>query len=266
MKFLFTTLIIIVSGYSLADAPQPWQVYFQEPATEIMEEIEQVYWFMQIIITLIVLFVVSLLAYTCYRFHHKRNPVPAQFSHNVLIEVIWTIIPVIILCVIAVPSFKLLKKDTQAQQAEFTIKVIGHQWYWSYIYPDHDQITFDSYMINSAKLQPGQKRLLDVDNKIVIPEKTIVRFLITAADVIHSFTVPSFGFKIDAVPGRINETYVNALRKGVYYGQCSEICGVNHGFMPIVIEVVTKEEFEKWLEVAKMKFAGNKTIFALRNY
>ncbi|NDB83727.1 MAG: cytochrome c oxidase subunit II [Alphaproteobacteria bacterium] len=228
----------------------------------MMEEIEKVYWLMQIVITGIVLFVTILLSYTCYRFYHKRNPIPAKFSHNVIIEIIWTLVPVVILCCISVPSFKLLHKEHEVPKVAMTVKVIGHQWYWSYSYPDQGGVSFDSYMIDPKKLAAGQKRLLDVDNRVVIPQNTNVRFLITASDVIHSFTVPSFGFKVDAVPGRINETYVNAPKTGVYYGQCSEICGVNHGFMPIAIEVVTKEEFEEWAQNAKLKFASSNIIFA----
>ncbi|MDX1923681.1 MAG: cytochrome c oxidase subunit II [Rickettsiaceae bacterium] len=249
----------------MASEPLPWQIYFQPPATELMEEIEKLYGFMQDIIIWIVIFVATLLAYTCYRFHHKRNPVPAKFTHNVAIEIFWTIVPVIILCILAIPSFKLLKKEHEIPNAELTIKVIGHQWYWSYVYPDNGNFTFDSYMIETSKLLPGQKRLLEVDNRVVIPQNTTIRFLISAADVIHSFTVPSFGFKVDAVPGRINETYVRVPKAGIYYGQCSEICGVNHGFMPIAVEVVSKEDFDKWILDAKTKFAARQFNYAINN-
>ncbi|MDX1917421.1 MAG: cytochrome c oxidase subunit II [Rickettsiaceae bacterium] len=267
MKKITLFLLLFITSSVFASEPKPWQMYFQPAATEIMAEIEKVYWMMQIVITVIVAFVAILLSYTCYRFHHKRNPIPAKFTHNVTIEITWTLIPVLILCFISVPSFKLLHKEHEIPTVELTIKVTGHQWYWSYSYQDiaGSNISFDSYMIDAKKITTGQKRLLDVDNKLVIPQNTNVRFLITAADVIHSFTVPSFGFKIDAVPGRINETYVNVPKTGVYYGQCSEICGVNHGFMPIAVEVVTKDEFETWLQGAKAKFAA-KNVNLARNF
>lgn len=257
MNIFFRILaLILVSGNAHASEPLPWQLYFQVPATEIMRDIKDLHDFMMYIIVAIVLVVLFLLTYVCYRFHHTRNPIPAKFSHNVLIEVIWTIIPVIILCIIAVPSFKLLKKEETKPKADLTIKVVGYQWYWKYEYPDNGGFSYDSYMIDEKNLKLGEKRLLDVDNRLVIPEGAVVRFIITAADVIHSFTVPSFGFKVDAVPGRINETYVKVDNRGVYYGQCSELCGVNHGFMPIAVEVVSKEDFENWVSTSKVKFAA----------
>jgi cytochrome c oxidase subunit 2 len=258
MKYIIVSLLtILFSSSAFAAFPTPWQLYFQEPATEIMQEIIHLHDFMMYIITGIVLVVLVLLTYVCVRFYHEWNPVPQKFTHNVAIEVIWTVIPVIILCFIAVPSFKLLKKEETKPIADMTVKVVGYQWYWKYEYPDNGNFSFDSYMLDSKKLQSGQIRLLDVDNRVVIPQGATVRFLITAADVIHSFTVPSFGFKVDAIPGRINETYAKVDKIGVYYGQCSELCGVNHGFMPIAVEVVSKEDFEKWVEASKAKFALN---------
>ncbi|WP_341793829.1 cytochrome c oxidase subunit II [Rickettsia endosymbiont of Ceutorhynchus obstrictus] len=238
---------LIVSSSCFASEPLPWQIGFQPPASPIMEELHKFHDFLLYISVAIVLFVTGLLIYVCIRFKAKNNPVPAKFSHNILIEIIWTVIPIIILVVIAVPSFRILRHAEKIPEADLTIKVVGYQWYWHYIYPDHNNLEFDSYMITDENLKPDQKRLLDVDNRIVIPENTTVRFLITAGDVIHSFAVPSLGFKIDAVPGRVNETWTRIAKKGVYYGQCSELCGINHGFMPIAIEVVSKEDFDNWV-------------------
>ncbi|ABV74896.1 Cytochrome c oxidase polypeptide II [Rickettsia akari str. Hartford] len=238
---------VIVSSNCFASEPLPWQVTFQPPASPIMEELHHFHNFLLYISTAIVLFVAGLLGFVCIRFNAKNNPVPAKFSHNILIEIIWTVIPIIILVIIAVPSFRILRHAEKIPETDLTIKVVGYQWYWHYIYPDHDNLEFDSVMISDENLKPDQKRLLDVDNRIIIPENATVRFLITAGDVIHSFAVPSLGFKIDAVPGRINETWTRVAKKGVYYGQCSELCGINHGFMPIAIEVVSKEDFDSWI-------------------
>lgn len=246
--------LLIFSNICFASEPLPWQVTFQPPASPIMEELHHFHNFLLYISTAIVLFVAGLLGFVCIRFNAKNNPVPAKFSHNVLIEIIWTVIPIIILVIIAVPSFRILRHAEKIPETDLTIKVVGYQWYWHYIYPDHDNLEFDSVMISDENLKPDQKRLLDVDNRIVIPENATVRFLITAGDVIHSFAVPSLGFKIDAVPGRINETWTRVAKKGVYYGQCSELCGINHGFMPIAIEVVSKEDFDNWIA------SKNKTV------
>ncbi len=257
MKNVITLIgLLLFSSFGFASEPLPWQMGFQPPASPIMEELHQFHDFLLYISTAIVLFVTGLLAFVCIRFNARNNPVPAKFSHNVLIEIIWTVIPIIILVIIAVPSFRILRHAEKIPQSDITIKVVGYQWYWHYEYPDHNNIEFDSVMISDANLKPDQKRLLDVDNRIVIPENATVRFLITAGDVIHSFAVPSLGFKIDAVPGRINETWTRIVKKGVYYGQCSELCGINHGFMPIAIEVVSKEAFDNWV-ASKNKIAAN---------
>src|SRR5690606_12848505 len=185
----------------------------------------------------------------------KRNPEPSRTTHNTLVEVLWTVVPVVILVGIAIPSFKLLYYLDRVEEADMTIKVIGRQWYWTYEYPDHGNFAFDSNMIPEDQIQPGQLRLLEVDNRIVLPVDTNVRILVTASDVLHSFAVPAFGIKKDAVPGRINETWVRVDREGVYYGQCSELCGVNHAYMPIAVEVVSKERFAEWVEKAQAEFA-----------
>ena len=209
------------------------------------------------IITGILVFVLVLLFYTMYRFSADRNPEPTKTTHNTLIEVIWTVLPIMLLIVIAIPSFKLLYFQDRAVNPEMTIKAIGHQWYWTYEYPDHDGLTFDSLMIADEDIGEGQLRLLETDNRIVVPVDTTIQVLVTADDVIHAWTIPAFGAKVDAVPGRLNETWFKAEREGVFYGQCSELCGVYHGFMPITVEVVSKDAFATWVEKAKQEFALN---------
>jgi cytochrome c oxidase subunit 2 len=203
-----------------------------------------------------------LLVIVIFRFNARANPVPSKTTHNTLIEVVWTIVPVMILTAIAVPSFKLLFLQQTLPQADVTIKATGKQWFWSYAYPDA-KIEFDSIMLQDKDRKPDQPRLLAVDNEVVVPVNKVVRVQVIGADVIHAFAVPSFGIKIDAVPGRLNETWFKATREGVYYGQCSELCGKDHAFMPIAVRVVGEKEYEAWLEQAKKKFAstdGEKTI------
>ena len=241
-------------GTALADKPHPWQMGLQDAASPVKHLMDSFHSLLTVIITLIVIFVAGLLAYCAVRFNAKANPVPSKTSHHTLLEVAWTVLPVIILIVVAVPSFKLLYAAERVPQADMTIKVTGRQWYWDYEYPDHGNIAFSSYIIQEADLKPGQIRLLEVDNRVVVPVNATVRVLVTAGDVIHSWAVPAFGVKKDGMPGRINETWFKAEREGVYYGQCSEICGTNHGYMPIAAEVVSKEKFDAW--VAKNKSAS----------
>jgi cytochrome c oxidase subunit 2 len=214
------------------------------------------------IIVAISVFVLFLLLYIMVKFRASNNPSPSTNSHNTLLEVVWTLVPCLILIVIAVPSFKVLYSQDNIPKADVTVKAIGYQWYWGYEYPD-EKIAFDSYMVAEKDLKPGQPRLLAVDNKIVVPVNKVVKVLITANDVLHSWALPSFGVKRDAVPGRINETWFKADRTGTFYGQCSELCGIKHAFMPIEVQVVTDEEYAAWLEGAKQKFASeelDKTI------
>ncbi len=261
MKKLFLICIIawVITPFTsaLANFPVNWQVGFQNAATPIMEDIENLHNFLMYVLSAIVMGVFGVLTYIMVRYNATSNPIPSKISHNVMLEIIWTIIPVIILVIISIPSFKLLSEEENIPPAELTIKVVGNQWYWTYSYPDNDNINFDSYMIPDSELKPGDLRLLEVDNRMVIPQDTVVKFLVTGSDVIHSFAVPSFGIKIDAVPGRTNETWVKVNKKGVYYGQCSELCGVNHGFMPIAVEVVSKEDFDQWVIEAKTKFPAS---------
>ena len=234
-------------------APEPWEINFQPPATPVMRELESFHVLLLWVIFAISIFVLALLLYTSWRFAEKRNPTPSRRSHHTVIEVIWTAVPVLILVIIAIPSFKLLYYAQEIPQTEMTIKATGHQWYWSYDYPDRGGFTFDANL--SYDLQPGQPRLLQTDNELVVPAGVNVKLLVTAADVLHSWAMPQFGVKMDAVPGRLNETWFHVEEPGVYYGQCSELCGVQHGFMPITLRAVPKDEFDRWVEEAKQKFA-----------
>jgi cytochrome c oxidase subunit 2 len=198
------------------------------------------------------------MAYILFRFSRKRNPVPQKFSHNSLIEVLWTVIPVIVLVIIAIPSFRLLYYMDRTTEAEMTIKAIGHQWYWSYEYPElGEDFTFDAFMLAEDELEEGQLRLLETDESVVVPVDTNIRLLVTADDVLHAWTIPSFGIKIDAVPGRINEGWFRVDAEGIYYGQCSELCGREHAFMPIRVKAVSKEAYAEWVVYAKEEFASN---------
>jgi cytochrome c oxidase subunit 2 len=260
----FSLLAIGVTLASLAGAaePQAWHLNFQDAASPVMERIDGFHDLLLIIITAISVFVLALLVYVMWRYNEKRNPNPSKTSHHTLIEVIWTVVPVLILLVIVVPSMRLLYYSETVEEAEMTIKATGHQWYWSYQYPDHGEFGFDAYMIPEEDLQPGQKRLLDTDNYVVLPVDTTVRIQVTAGDVLHSFAVPAFGVKKDAVPGRLNETWVKIDPKyagTTFYGQCSEICGTGHAYMPIAIKAVTKAEFAAWVEEAKNTFASDES-------
>ena len=252
---LAAAAILAAAGIALADQPRPWQIDLQPAASAVAEQVREFNYLISVIIVGISVFVLTLMAYVAWRFNAKRNPVPSKRAHNTVLEVMWTALPVLILVVIAVPSLRLLYVMDRNPNAEMTIKAVGHQWYWSYEYPDHDDFAFDSIMVPDDELQPGQPRLLAVDNEVVLPIETDVRILITAEDVIHSWAVPSFGIKTDAVPGRVNETWVRIRREGTYYGQCSELCGVNHAYMPIAVRAVSKEAFEEWVAEAKERFA-----------
>ena len=244
------------TGTALAAQPTEWQIGFQPAATPIMEQISGFHDLLLVIVTLISVFVLALMIYTMWRFSAKRNPVPSRTTHNTLVEMAWTVIPVVILVVIAVPSFKLLYAEDVVPKADMTVKAIAHQWYWSYEYPDNGNFRFDSLMVADADLKPGQPRLLETDTEVVVPVGSTVRVIVTASDVIHAWAMPAFGVKVDAVPGRLNETWFRATREGTYYGQCSELCGTNHAFMPIKVRVVSKEAFDKWVAEAKRRYAA----------
>jgi len=227
----------------------------QPPATPVKDRLSAFHDELLVIITVITIFVLGLLLYVIVRFHHQRNPVPTRTSHHTVIEMLWTVVPVLILVLIAIPSFKLMYYMDRVPDPEMTIKVTGHQWYWSYEYPDQGGLVFDSNLIPEADLKPGQKRLLDVDNPLVVPVDTTIRVLITGTDVIHSWFVPSFGVQEYAIIGRLNESWMKIEHDGVYYGQCNQICGINHAFMPIKVQAVSKDDFRHWLVDAKKKFA-----------
>jgi cytochrome c oxidase subunit 2 len=241
---------LVFGGAAFAEMgqPAPWEWTLQEAATPVMENIIWFHNFLFWLITIITLFVLALLVIVMVKFNAKKNPIPSRTTHNTLIEVAWTIIPVLILVGIAVPSFRLLFQELDIPKADLTIKVTGNQWNWTYAYPD-DKIEFTSIMLSEedrAKRNPKPPRLLGVDNEMVVPVNKVVRIQTTGADVIHSFAVPAFGIKIDSVPGRLNETWFKATKEGTYYGQCSELCGKDHAFMPIVVRVVKDQEYDAW--------------------
>ena len=253
-KFAYT-LFLLLPGSVLANQPKDWQLGFQKSASETMDDIVWFHDYMLLpVITAITVFVLFLIAYACIRFRASKNKEASTTSHNTFIEVIWTLVPCLILIVLAVPSFKVLYSQDEIPKADVTIKAIGYQWYWGYEYPD-ENIIFDSYMIEEKDLKEGQPRLLSVDNEVYVPVNKVVKVMITANDVLHAWALPSFGVKRDAVPGRINETWFKADRVGTFYGQCSELCGIKHAFMPITVNVVSQEEYNQWLEKAKVEFA-----------
>src|SRR5271169_1210278 len=251
--------VLASSGTALAQLgqPVPWQMDLQEAATPVMEEIATFHYYLLWIIGLISAFVLALLVIVIIRYNARANPTPSRTTHNTFIEVLWTIIPVIILAGIAVPSFRLLFVELQVPTPDLTIKATGKQWFWTYNYPDNGNFEFASLMVAEKDLKPGQPRLLTVDNELVVPVNKVVHVLVTGADVIHSFAVPSFGIRIDAIPGRINETWFKATITGMFYGQCSELCGKDHSFMPIAVRVVNDADFTAWLATAKQKFASD---------
>jgi cytochrome c oxidase subunit II len=246
----------LASGAALAGVGQPsdWQIGLQQSVTPVMDDVVWFHNFLLWIISAITAFVLALLLIIIVRFNARANPTPSRTTHNTVLEVLWTVVPVIILVVIAVPSFRLLFTQVNTPPADLTVKATGKQWYWTYTYPD-SKLEFDSLLVPEKDRKPDQPRLLAVDNEMVVPVNKVVRMHVIGADVIHAFTVPSFGIKIDAIPGRLNETWFKATREGVYYGQCSELCGKDHAFMPIAVRVLSEQAYSAWLEQAKKKFA-----------
>ncbi len=240
---------------TVVGAPEPWQLNMQAPATPVKDLISQFHDLLLILCIAISVFVAVLLVYVMWRFRASANPVPSKTSHNTLIEVVWTLVPCLILVLIAVPSFKLLYFEDRQVDADMTVKVVGSQWYWTYHYPDFGDFSYDSIMIERADLKPGQRALLDVDNRLVVPVGATVRIQLTANDVLHAFYIPSFGVQRTAVPGKINETWFKVEKPGVYYGQCTELCGIKHAYMPIAVEAMPKEQFDQWVAAAKQKYA-----------
>jgi cytochrome c oxidase subunit 2 len=239
-----------------ADKPHKWQMLLQDPVTPVAHKIVSFHNLLMIVLLAIAGFVTLLMLIVIYRFNSKRNPTPSNFTHNTLLEIVWTLIPSVIVLFIMVPGAKLIYFSDKTPNAEMTLKITGHQWYWSYEYPDHNNINFESRLIQDADLKPGQMRLLETDNRVVLPIDTNIRLLFTSGDVLHSWSISSFGIKTDTVPGRLNESWVRIEKEGIYYGQCSELCGVDHGFMPINVEAVSKEKFKTWVEAEKQKHAS----------
>jgi cytochrome c oxidase subunit II len=241
--------------------PEDWQIAMQQPVTPLAREMQSFHTELMWIITAITLFVLALLVVVVVRFNEKANPTPSKTAHNTAIEIAWTVVPVLILLLIAIPSFRLLRNQLIIPKADVTIKTTGHSWYWSYEYPA-DQgggFQFDANIVEQADLKPGQPRLLATDNEVVVPVNKVVRLQTTSADVIHSWGVPSLGFTMDAVPGRLNEIWFTIEREGVYYGQCRELCGQRHAFMPIMVRAVSEADYATWLTQAKQKFASTAT-------
>jgi len=246
------------TAFAALGQPSPWQLGLQQSATEVMDRIISFHDLLLFIISGITAFVLVLLIIVMVRFNARANPEPSRTTHNTVLEILWTVVPVVILAVIFLPSIRLLFFQLNVPAADLTVKATGKQWFWSYSYPDHGKFEFDSLMLQDAdrkKQSPEPPRLLGVDNEMVVPVNKNVRVITTGSDVIHAFAVPAFGIKIDSIPGRINETWFRATREGVYYGQCSELCGKDHAFMPIAVRVVSEQAFAAWVEEAKRKYA-----------
>jgi len=260
IALMATGIMLATGGVAFAELGQPeaWEWHLQPSGSPVMDNIVSFHNFLSALIIVITLFVLALLVIVVVKFNAKANPVPSRTTHNTLIEVVWTLVPVLILVGIAVPSFRLLFLELDVPKADLTIKATGKQWYWSYAYPDNGKFEFDSLMA-----QDKQPRLLGVDNEMVVPVNKVIRVQVTGADVIHAFALPAFGVKIDAIPGRLNETWFKATKTGMFYGQCSELCGKDHAFMPIAIRVVEDKDFASWVESAKKKYAsGGTSTFA----
>jgi len=254
--FLAATLgALALAEPAFADFPRNWQMGFQAPASPTAVQVDWLHNLVLVIVTVITLFVAALLAYVIWRYSAERNPTPSQTSHNTLLEVAWTVVPVLILVVIAIPSFRLVYYQDRTTEADLTLKVTAHQWYWEYTYPDSEDLNFNSYPIAPEDLKPGQMRLLEVDNPVVLPVGKNVRILTTSADVIHSFFIPALGVHRYAIPGRTIETWVRVDRPGMFYGQCNQICGTGHSNMPIAVRAVPEAEFIAWVADAKQRFA-----------
>ncbi|XGA08102.1 MAG: cytochrome c oxidase subunit II [Wolbachia endosymbiont of Xenopsylla cheopis] len=245
---LFLFLYFSLHAISSYAAPMPWQIGFQPAATELMEITDKSHSFVMLIMFGVFAFVCLLLGYIMLRFRKKGNMQVSKKSHSTVLEVTWTVVPLFIVAILTVSNIKLVKLQEKIPKTELTLKAIGYQWYWGYRYPEYDGVAFDSYMKQDSDLLPGELRLLTVDHHAVLPIDTNIRLQVTAGDVIHSFAVPAFGIKLDAVPGRLNEAWFNIKKEGIYYGQCSELCGRGHGFMPIVVQAVSKEDFKRWIE------------------
>jgi cytochrome c oxidase subunit 2 len=264
LKIILSSFItIFISNQALSaeniGAAHPWGLNLREAFSPVMAEMVSFHNALIWLIVIISLFVLALLVIIVVKFNTKANPKASKTTHNTFIEIAWTAIPVLILVVMAVPSFKLLYKSDVVPEAHMTVKAIGHQWYWSYEYPDHGNFTYDAWLVQDKEDMEGEDRpftrLLTTDTRVVVPVGKVIRVQMTSTDVLHSWAVPSLGVKKDAVPGRLNELWFEADREGIFYGQCSELCGTNHGFMPIEVHAVSEEEFLAWVEDSKEKYA-----------
>ena len=259
MKIRIATLValapLFLCGPAMATEPHNWQLGLTAPHSPTAVWIDQFHDALVIIITAITVFVLGLLLYASWRFREKRNPTPSTTTHNTLIEILWTVIPIVILVGIAIPSFRLLYFADRTTEADMTLKIIGNQWYWTYEYPDHGNFTFDANRVPDDKLKPGEKRLMTTDNPVVLPVGKKIRLLMTARDVLHAWAISPLGVRLDNVPGRINETWVQIDTPGTYYGFCSELCGAGHAFMPIMVKAVSPAEFDAWVGKAKQAFS-----------
>jgi len=242
---------------AVAAEPKKWQLGFQEAVTPTMEKIDSFHDFVTILSIIIALFVMVLLLIVIFRFNEKSNPTPTTTTHNLPLEIAWTVIPILILVAMAVPSLKLMYFADRVDDPDMTLKIIGHQWYWTYEYPDHGNFTFDANIVTEEDIAKDSslKRNMDTDERVVLPVGKKIQLLMTADDVLHNWGIPAFGIKLDTVPGRLNETWVQINKPGVYYGFCSELCGVNHAYMPITVEAVSPAAFEKWVKQAQKKYA-----------
>ncbi len=255
---LLTLLLMplaVPGGVALAQAPRPWEMGMQPAFSPVKQQIIDLHDLVLVIITLITIFVGALLGWVMYRYNAKRNPVPGHATHNTVLEVAWTVIPVLILVVMAIPSFRLIYYEDRTFDPDLTIKVTGHQWYWEYNYPDKGNLDFSSYVVPDDQLKPGQLRMLTADHPLVVPVNKNIRILQTSGDVIHSFFIPSLGVQRYAIPGRMIETWMRVDKPGVYYGECNQICGTNHSRMPIMVQAMSEQDFETWLVQAKKEFA-----------
>ncbi|HET7884391.1 MAG TPA: cytochrome c oxidase subunit II [Acetobacteraceae bacterium] len=251
-------MIALPGGVALAQvvgAPRPWEMSMQPGFGPVKDQQIWLHNLVLVIITLITLFVGALLVWVMWRYNARRNPVPTRTAHNTVLEIAWTVVPVLILVIMAIPSFRLVYYEDRTRDADLTIKVTGHQWYWEYSYPDNNNIDFTSYIIPDDQLKPGQRRLLEVDNQLVVPVGKNIRVLQTSTDVIHSWFVPPLGVQRYAIPGRTIETWFRVDQPGTFYGECNQICGTNHSRMPIVVHAVPQQEFEAWVTEAKTKFS-----------
>ena len=259
------TALMAGGAQAITGQPYEWQLGFQEQVTAVGRQMSSFHDLVVIIITIVTLFVIGLLAYVIWKFNEKANPVPSKTSHNTTIEIVWTIVPILILLVITIPSFRLLFAQYDFPKADVVIKATGNQWYWSYEYPDAGGMSFDALMLRDDDNKPikgpdGAPRVLAVDNYVVVPVNKNIELLVTASDVIHAWTIPAFAVKVDAVPGRVVKTWFNVDRIGTYFGQCSELCGKDHGAMPIAVKVVSQADYEAWLVKAKQEFASAEPV------